>query len=157
MLRLEAQIRAAEEQVRAREAEMRAREQQLLAEQGSNGGSFLAALVAAGYGGISVDDIIELHGHGVTPEFLRALGPAGPDKLPTKELIALADSGVRPELFRALREAFPQVYGPRDRGGRPNRAESRGSASSQGIQPQSDVAADHPLEEGRGDLDERPF
>jgi len=119
MVRLEDQIREAENQVRAREAEMRAREQQLVAQQAQQApqarvergpnGSFLAALVAAGYGGISVDEIIELHGHGVTPEFLRALGPAGPDKLPTKDLIALADSGVRPDLFRALREAFPQV------------------------------------------------
>ena len=104
-LQLETQIRVANTRV----AEVRAREQQLVAQQAANGGSFLAALVAAGYGGISVDEIIELHGHGVTPEFLRALGPAGADKLPTKELIALVDSGVRPDLFRALREAFPQV------------------------------------------------
>lgn len=114
--RIEEQIRAAEDQLRAREAEMREREQQLVAEQapqsridrGPNG-SFLGALVAAGYGGISVDEIIELHSHGITPAFLRALGQAGADKVSTKELIALADSGVRPDLFRALRAAFPKA------------------------------------------------
>ena len=135
MLRLETQLRELENQLRARESETRAREQQLIAQQAqvqqqqrqqgqqtqqaeqapqsrldrASNGSFLAALVAAGYGGISVDDIIELHGHGVTPAFLRALGQTGPDKVSTKELIALADSGVRPDLFRALRESFPQV------------------------------------------------
>jgi hypothetical protein len=49
--------------------------------------SFLAALAAAGYGGISVDEVIELHSHGVTPAFLRALGQAGLNKVSTKDLM----------------------------------------------------------------------
>ena len=131
MLQLETQIREVENQLRASEAELRAREQQLVAQQtqlqppqpqgpqapqrpqprNDRGpqGSFLAALVAAGYGGISVDEIIALRENGVTSEFLRALGDAGAGKIATKDLIALANNGVRPDLFRALRQAFPAI------------------------------------------------
>jgi len=125
MLELERAIRDQEEQLQAQKMQMAAaiaqdraqvqarqaqQEAQNRIDRGSNN-SFLAALVAAGYGGISVDEIIELHGHGVTPEFLRALGQdrAATDKLSTKDLIVLAGSGVRPELFRALRQSFPQI------------------------------------------------
>lgn len=114
----EAEMRAYEAQVRAQEAQMRAQKQQeeqqqqqqqtQPARQGSSG-SFLAALVAAGYGGIPVDDIIELRNHGVSADFLRALSQNGQEKLSTKEIITLADNGVRPDFFRALREAFPKI------------------------------------------------
>ena len=120
MVRLRDQIRASEvamqaqkAQIFAMQAQQRAQiEQERAAEQtraAAPGGSFLAALVAAGYGDLSVDDIIELRNHGVTAEFLRAIGQAGLGKLSAKELIALADNGVRPELFRALRQTFPQI------------------------------------------------
>jgi bla regulator protein blaR1 len=107
------QIRAAEEQLRAMQATLRAQlERQRADEQtraSAPNGSFLAALVAAGYGDLSVDDIIELRNHGVSGEFLRALSETGQGKLSTKELIALADNGVRPDLIQALRQAFPQI------------------------------------------------
>ena len=112
MLRLETQIREVENQLRAREAEMRAREQLLVAQQATNhapNGSFLAALVAAGYGGISVDEIIALRENGVSAEFLRALGDTGLGKIATKDLIALANNGVKPDLVRTLRQTFPQI------------------------------------------------
>jgi beta-lactamase regulating signal transducer with metallopeptidase domain len=107
----EAEVRAAEAQIVAAEARIRAQQQQLRAQQGGQGtsGSFLAALVAAGYGGISVDEIIDLRNHGVSGEFLRALSQSGVGKLSTKDLIALAENGVQPDLFRALRQAFPQI------------------------------------------------
>jgi beta-lactamase regulating signal transducer with metallopeptidase domain len=120
MIRLAEQIRAAEAAVQAHKAQLFAmqaqqraqNEQQRAAEQGrasAPNGSFLAALVAAGYGGISVDEIIELREHGVTPEFLRAVGDAGLGKLAPKDLVALANNGVNPDLVRALRQAFPQI------------------------------------------------
>jgi beta-lactamase regulating signal transducer with metallopeptidase domain len=110
------EIRAAEAQLQARKAQvvaMRAQlEQQRAAEQNrasAPGGSFLAALVAAGYGNLSVDEIIDLRNHGVTADYLRAVGEAGLGKLSTKELIAMTEHGVQPELIRALRQAFPQI------------------------------------------------
>jgi len=116
MVRLRNQIRAAEAAMQAQKAQMfamqaqlRAQNEQRRAAPQSPNGSFLAALVAAGYGGISVDEIIELREHGVTPEFLRAVGDAGLGKLAPKELVALANNGVNPDLVRALRQAFPQI------------------------------------------------
>jgi len=110
------EIRAAEAQLQARKAQMLAVQAQLERRRADEqnraaapNGSFLAALVAAGYGGISVDDIIELRNHGVSGEFLRALSQTGQGKLSTKELIALTDNGVRPDLIEALRQAFPQI------------------------------------------------
>jgi beta-lactamase regulating signal transducer with metallopeptidase domain len=115
------------DKIRAAEAELQARKAQIVAMQAqvqtqlerqraaqqtrtaAPNGSFLAALVAAGYGDISVDDIIELRNHGVSGEFLRALSQTGKGKFSTKELIALADNGVRPDLIQPLRQAFPQI------------------------------------------------
>jgi beta-lactamase regulating signal transducer with metallopeptidase domain len=120
LIRLRDQIRAAEAAMQAQKAQMfamqaqqRARIDQARADEQNRAsapnGSFLAALVAAGYGGISVDEIIELREHGVTPEFLRAIGDAGLGKLAPKDLVALANNGVNPDLVRALRQAFPQI------------------------------------------------
>ena len=123
---LEAELRAMEQQIRGREAELQAskaqmaaiaasmraqQEQQAQVPQVRQGGSdsFLAALVAAGYGGISVDEIIDLRNHGVSADFLRAIGQSGLGKVSTKELLAMAESGVGPDFVRAMRQAFPQV------------------------------------------------
>ncbi len=113
------EIRAAEAQLRARKAELSAMQAQLKRQRADEQSraaaprsSFLAALVAAGYGGIPVDDIIELRNHGVTSDFLRALSQNGQGPLSTKDLIALADNGVRPDLIQALRQAFPQIKVP---------------------------------------------
>ena len=119
------EIRAQEAQLQARKAQIAAVQSQLLAQQrlgqaqqdflrnqqvnANRGGSFLAALVAAGYGNLSVDEIIELREHGVTADYLRAVGEAGLGKLSAKELIAMTEHGVQPELIRALRQAFPQI------------------------------------------------
>jgi beta-lactamase regulating signal transducer with metallopeptidase domain len=138
------EIRAAEAQLQARKAQvvaMRAQlEQQRAAGQpraSATGGSFLAALVAAGYGNLSVDEIIEIRNSGVSPEFLRAVSDSGL-KPSAKELVELAHSGVsgqylralrdggfknlsvqdiveaarsgvRPDLIRALKDSFPQI------------------------------------------------
>jgi beta-lactamase regulating signal transducer with metallopeptidase domain len=139
----EAQLQAQKAQVLAVQAQLRAQiEQQRQAPQAPRGsapnGSFLAALVAAGYGDLPVDAIIELRNSGVSAEYLRSVTESGWGKLPFKDLIDLAHSGVsaqylralhdagfknmtvpeaieaarsgvRPDLIRALKDAFPQV------------------------------------------------
>jgi beta-lactamase regulating signal transducer with metallopeptidase domain len=112
--RPDAEIRDAENQLRAQQmrmiamqAQQRAQnEQQRAAEQSrasATGGSFLAALVATGYGNLSVDEIIEIRNSGVSPEFLRSVSDSGL-KPSAKELIELARSGVSGQYLRALRD-----------------------------------------------------
>jgi beta-lactamase regulating signal transducer with metallopeptidase domain len=59
--------------------------------------SLLAALVEAGYGDLSVDDIILLKNRGITPDFLDGMKRAGWGKRSPAELIDLRSNGVRPE------------------------------------------------------------
>ncbi len=68
-------------------------------------GSFLAALVAAGYGNLAVDDIIGLKEHGIDARFLAELSQSGWEKLTPRDMINMHDNGVPPEMLRALREA----------------------------------------------------
>jgi beta-lactamase regulating signal transducer with metallopeptidase domain len=59
--------------------------------------SLLAALVANGYGDISVDDIIALKVQGVSAEFLNGMHRSAIGKLAPQDLIDLKVQGVRPE------------------------------------------------------------
>ena len=59
--------------------------------------SLLAALVANGYGDLSVDEIIELKVQGVSPDFITGMSRTGLGKLPASQLIDLKVQGVRPE------------------------------------------------------------
>lgn len=68
-------------------------------------GSFLAALVSAGYGDLTVDEIIELKDHGISGAFLMGVSQAGWGKISPKELIDLHAQGVEPEYLRAMRGA----------------------------------------------------
>jgi len=68
-------------------------------------GSFLAALVAAGYGDLSVDEIIALKDHGIDARFLADLNQSGWDKLKAGDMIDMHDHGVPAEMLRALRDA----------------------------------------------------
>jgi len=65
-------------------------------------GGFLAALVAAGYGDLSVDEIIELKNAGVSPEFLRGMSQSGWGKLAPRDLINLRNHGVTPDYVADL-------------------------------------------------------
>jgi hypothetical protein len=67
--------------------------------------SLLAALVAGGYGSISVDEIIGLKTHGVGPDYIRGATESGWGKLSAPDLIALHDRGVPPEYLQGVREA----------------------------------------------------
>ncbi len=67
--------------------------------------SFLGALVAAGYGDLSVDDIIALKNHSISPDFLRGVSQSGWAKLTPQQLIDLRSRGVSPEYMRDLRDS----------------------------------------------------
>lgn len=71
----------------------------------ANPSSFLAALVAAGYGDLSVDDIIALKNAGVSAGFLNGIRQYGLGKMNPQELIALRNHGVSPEYLRRMRDA----------------------------------------------------
>ncbi len=66
--------------------------------------SLLAALVANGYGDLSVDEIIELKVQGVSPEFIAGMSRTGLSKLPASQLIEFKVHGVRPEYIRDILE-----------------------------------------------------
>jgi beta-lactamase regulating signal transducer with metallopeptidase domain len=68
-------------------------------------GSFLGALVASGYGNLSVDEIIALKDHGIDARFLAALSQSGWEKMAARDLIGMHDHGVPAEMLRALRDA----------------------------------------------------
>jgi beta-lactamase regulating signal transducer with metallopeptidase domain len=62
----------------------------------ANGG-FMAALVAAGYGELSVDEIISLKNNGVSPAFILAMRQSGWGKPAPLQLIHLCQNGVSAE------------------------------------------------------------
>jgi len=68
-------------------------------------GSLLAALAAAGYGSLSVDEIIEIKNNGVNAEFINGINQAGWGKLTPKQLVELRVHGVTPDYVRRAREA----------------------------------------------------
>jgi beta-lactamase regulating signal transducer with metallopeptidase domain len=71
--------------------------------------SLLAALVANGYGDLSVDDIIDLKVQGVSPDFIAGMAHSGLGKLPPRQLIELKVQGVRPEY---VTEILALGFGP---------------------------------------------
>jgi len=77
-------------------------------------GSFLAALVAAGYGDLSVDEIIALKDRGIDARFLADLSQSGWEKMNAREMIEMHDHGVTGEFLRALHDAGFQHLQIRD-------------------------------------------
>ena len=73
------------------------------ASQGS--GSFIEELAALGYTNLSVDDLIALKNHGVTPQLVRELKERGYEKLSIKQLTRLASNGVTGQFIRELKAA----------------------------------------------------
>jgi beta-lactamase regulating signal transducer with metallopeptidase domain len=62
---------------------------------------FLSEIVAAGFHNLSVDELIELKIHGVTPEFAKTV-KAGYPNVTARELIEMAIHGVDSEYMRAM-------------------------------------------------------
>ncbi|HZT13834.1 MAG TPA: M56 family metallopeptidase [Candidatus Baltobacteraceae bacterium] len=108
ILRMDAHIRI---HVHAHEAEERRRfdmaeakpKPMLVAQAGS--GDLIDALDAAGYRGLSPDDLIQLSGHGVTAELVNDLHARGVGPLPVHTLVALVDHGVTAGFISAIRSA----------------------------------------------------
>src|SRR5215470_1890435 len=71
--------------------------------------SFLAGLVAAGYGDLSVDEIVNLKVQGVSGDYLIAMSKVGWGKLPPVKVIDLKIQGVSPEYVAAI---HTQGFGP---------------------------------------------
>ena len=64
--------------------------------------SFLAALVAAGYGNLPVDDIIAMKNSGITAEFLNGVQASNWGTLSPREMIDLRSHGVTPQYLSAI-------------------------------------------------------
>lgn len=83
---------------------------------------FLAALTAAGYRDLSVDEIIDLKNRGIDANFIRNMSSTGWGKLTPGQLISLHDHGVSADYLRELRAAgirnlaLDQVQSLKDRG-----------------------------------------
>lgn len=77
-------------------------------------GSFLAALVAAGYGDLPVDDIIALKDNGIDAGFLTGVIRSGWGKLSPQDLIALHNHGVSPDFLRQVHDSGITGLKPRD-------------------------------------------
>jgi beta-lactamase regulating signal transducer with metallopeptidase domain len=69
---------------------------------------FLSGIVAAGFHDLTVDELIELKIHGVTPEFALAVKQAGYTNVTASELVEMSIHGWggRPRLRRVSRPAF---------------------------------------------------
>ena len=68
-------------------------------------GSFLAALVAAGYKDLPVDDIIAIKEHGITAGYLAGVSQSGWGRMKPGEMIELHDKGVQPQYLRDIHGA----------------------------------------------------
>src|SRR5262249_55443715 len=74
--------------------------------------SFLAGLVAAGYGDLPVDDIINLKNQGVTADYLLRISRAGWGKLSPSIVIGLKHQGVDPDYVREIHSLGFGPYTP---------------------------------------------
>jgi beta-lactamase regulating signal transducer with metallopeptidase domain len=74
--------------------------------------SFLAGLVAAGYGDLPVDDIINLKNQGVTADYLLRMSRAGWGKLLPSIVIRLKQQGVDPDYVREIHSLGFGPYTP---------------------------------------------
>ncbi len=66
---------------------------------------YLAGMASAGYGGLTVDELIELKNNGITPEYASAMSAAGLGKASPHQLIELRNHGIKPEFVRGLASA----------------------------------------------------
>jgi beta-lactamase regulating signal transducer with metallopeptidase domain len=81
---------------------------------GDRSGSFLAALADAGFGNLSVDEIIELKIHGVSANYLRQMKDAGIQGLTTRDIVEMSMHGVKPEFFAETRRLGFGPFTPKE-------------------------------------------
>ena len=73
--------------------------------QAEKAGSFIGELAALGYTNLTMDDLISLKNHGVTPQLIRELKEHGYDKLAVRELTRLASAGITGQFLKELKSA----------------------------------------------------
>jgi len=73
--------------------------------QAAQRGSLLGALVAAGYGDLTVDEIIDLKNNGVDSVYIMELKESGWGQLTPRQMVQLRAHGVNPSYLGKLREA----------------------------------------------------
>ncbi|MEN3335723.1 MAG: hypothetical protein V7641_5088 [Blastocatellia bacterium] len=71
----------------------------------SDSGDFISSLAAEGYTNLSVDDLVALKVHGVTPEFIHGMNALFNHKLPVDTLTAFKIHGVTPEFMAEMKAA----------------------------------------------------
>jgi beta-lactamase regulating signal transducer with metallopeptidase domain len=64
---------------------------------------FLTGITAAGFRNLTVEELIDLKIHGVTPEFARAVKQAGYTQVTPRELVEMAIHGVDVDFMRAMK------------------------------------------------------
>ncbi len=69
-----------------------------------NKASLLAALVAAGYGDLPVDEIIDLKNQGVSADYILGISRTGWGKLSTRQIIELRTQGITPEFLARCKD-----------------------------------------------------
>ncbi|HKS40375.1 MAG TPA: M56 family metallopeptidase [Blastocatellia bacterium] len=70
----------------------------------SGSGDFINDLAAAGYKGLSVDELIEMKTHGVTPEFIRDMNALFNRKLSVDTLVAMRVHGITPKFMSSIKD-----------------------------------------------------
>src|SRR5262245_65784036 len=73
-------------------------------------GDYVAELRRLGYTNLSVDELIKLKTHGVTPEFIEGLKNHGYGSLSIEQLLKLRNHGVTPEYIEKMKsQGFPRL------------------------------------------------
>jgi len=97
-------------------------------------GSYIDGMTEVGYTNLTVDELIKLRDHGVTPNFLKELKALGYGLPPVEMAIRLADHGVRTGYIKKLAEmgykklSFEELIRAADHGVRPEIIEALGAA-----------------------------
>ena len=73
--------------------------------ESSGSGDFIGGLAAEGYTNLSVDDLVALKTHGVTPEFIHEMNALFNHKLPVDTLTAFKIHGVTPQFMSEMKAA----------------------------------------------------
>lgn len=70
--------------------------------------SYVDGMKAAGYGDLTVDELVAMKIQGITPEYVREMHAAG-IKMDADELIGMKVQGVTPEYVKQMRAAYPGI------------------------------------------------
>jgi beta-lactamase regulating signal transducer with metallopeptidase domain len=77
-------------------------------EPARSGESYIDGMKAAGYGDLTVDELVAMKVQGITPDYVREMKAAG-FKVDADDLIAMKVQGVTPEYAKRLRASYPGI------------------------------------------------